>query len=81
MRPGPDVHEVAGALRVSIGLLEHLWRERGLTLVLVTHDTSLARQAQRVGVMSKGRLTIKQDNRPAPRPDTHPVAAGHDPIA
>src|ERR1700729_1070571 len=62
-----------------IGLLEHLWRERGLTLVLVTHDTSLARQAQRVGVMSKGRLTIKQDNRPGPRPETHPVTAGHDP--
>jgi putative ABC transport system ATP-binding protein len=41
-----------------IALLEHLWRERGLTLVLVTHDTSLARRAQRVGVMNKGRLTI-----------------------
>jgi putative ABC transport system ATP-binding protein len=63
-----------------IGLLEQLWRERGLTLVLVTHDTSLARQAQRVGVMSKGRLTIKQDNRPGPRPETHPVTAGHDPV-
>src|ERR1700734_240001 len=63
-----------------IGLLEHLWRERGLTLVLVTHDTSLARQAQRVGVMSKGRLTIKQDSRPGPRPETHPVTAGHDPV-
>jgi putative ABC transport system ATP-binding protein len=62
-----------------IGLLEHLWRERGLTLVLVTHDTSLARQAQRVGVMSKGRLAIKQDNRPGPRPETHPVTAAHDP--
>src|ERR1700728_1458659 len=63
-----------------IGLLEHLWHERGLTLVLVTHDTSLARQAQRVGVMSKGRLTIKQDSRPDPRPETHPVTAGHDPV-
>jgi putative ABC transport system ATP-binding protein len=41
-----------------IALLEKLWRERGLTLVLVTHDSSLARRAQRVGVMSKGRLTI-----------------------
>jgi putative ABC transport system ATP-binding protein len=41
-----------------IGLLEKLWRDRGLTLVLVTHDSSLARRAQRVGVMSKGRLTI-----------------------
>ena len=31
-----------------IGLLERLWRERGLTLVLVTHDSSVARKAQRV---------------------------------
>jgi putative ABC transport system ATP-binding protein len=42
-----------------IGLLEKLWRERGLTLVLVTHDTAIARRAQRVGVMSDGRLTIQ----------------------
>ena len=43
-----------------INLLERLWRDRGLTLVLVTHDTSIARRAQRVGVMSEGRLTIHQ---------------------
>jgi putative ABC transport system ATP-binding protein len=41
-----------------IALLEHLWRDRGLTLVLVTHDTSIASRAQRLGVMSEGRLTI-----------------------
>jgi len=58
-----------------IGLLERLWRERGLTLILVTHDTAIARQAQRVGVMSKGRLTIAKDTehppaaeKPAPAP-------------
>jgi putative ABC transport system ATP-binding protein len=45
-----------------IALLERLWRDRGLTLVLVTHDTSIARQARRVGVMSNGRLTIRQDS-------------------
>jgi putative ABC transport system ATP-binding protein len=45
-----------------IGLLEHLWRERGLTLVLVTHDTAIARRAQRVGVMINGRLTLSQDH-------------------
>jgi putative ABC transport system ATP-binding protein len=44
-----------------INLLEKLWRERGLTLVLVTHDTSIARRAQRAGVMSKGRLSVHQD--------------------
>jgi putative ABC transport system ATP-binding protein len=62
-----------------IALLERLWRERGLTLVLVTHDTSIARRAQRVGVMSKGRLTIRQDTRPGPHPESQTVVAGHDP--
>jgi putative ABC transport system ATP-binding protein len=42
-----------------IALLEHLWRERGLTLVLVTHDTAVARRAQRIGVMTNGHLTIQ----------------------
>jgi putative ABC transport system ATP-binding protein len=66
-----------------IALLEHLWRERGLTLVLVTHDSNIARQAQRVGVMSKGRLTIKQDTRNAPVPGSSPAppAPVHDPSA
>ncbi len=44
-----------------IGLLEKLWRERGLTLVLVTHDSSVARRAQRVGVIKDGKLSISQD--------------------
>jgi putative ABC transport system ATP-binding protein len=43
-----------------INVLESLWRERGLTLILVTHDTMIARRAHRVGVMSKGRLSIRQ---------------------
>ncbi len=47
-----------------MGLLEKLWREHGLTLIVVTHDSSVARRAQRIGVMRKGRLTIKQDTRP-----------------
>jgi len=53
-----------------IGLLAQLWHDLALTLVLVTHDSSLARQAQRVGVMSKGRLTIRQDTRRTPEPST-----------
>jgi putative ABC transport system ATP-binding protein len=44
-----------------INLIEKLWRERGLTLVLVTHDSAIAQRAQRVGVMSKGQLTIHRD--------------------
>jgi putative ABC transport system ATP-binding protein len=50
-----------------ITLLESLWRERGLTLVLVTHDTPIARRAQRVAVMKIGYLAIGRDtgDRPA----------------
>jgi len=43
-----------------IGLLETMWRERGLTMVLVTHDSSIARRAQRIGVMKNGRLSFKK---------------------
>jgi putative ABC transport system ATP-binding protein len=46
-----------------IGLLDTLWRERRLTLVLVSHDSSVTRRAQRIGVMSRGRLSIRQDTR------------------
>ena len=46
-----------------IGLLETMWRERGLTMVFVTHDSTVARRAQRIGVMARGRLSIRQDTR------------------
>ena len=49
-----------------IGLLERLWREQHLTLVLVTHDSAIARRAQRLGVMRNGKLSIKQDTRARP---------------
>ncbi|HEY3954834.1 MAG TPA: ATP-binding cassette domain-containing protein, partial [Streptosporangiaceae bacterium] len=42
-----------------IALLEKLWRERGLTLVLVTHDSSVARRAQRLAVMRNGQVQVK----------------------
>ncbi len=48
-------------------LLDKLWRDLGLTLVLVTHDSAVARRAQRVAIMNKGRLSIRQDTRRAGR--------------
>ncbi len=44
-------------------LLEKSWRDRGLTMVVVTHDSVVARRAQRIGVMKNGRLTFKQSAR------------------
>jgi len=41
-----------------VALLEKLWRSLNLTLVIVTHDTRVARHARRVGTMTKGRLTV-----------------------
>jgi putative ABC transport system ATP-binding protein len=57
----PDVllaDEPTGALDEQtrdeiMDLLEGIWRERGITLIIVTHDSSVAKRAQR-------RLTIKQ---------------------
>jgi putative ABC transport system ATP-binding protein len=43
-----------------IGLMEKLWQQQGLTMVVVTHDSSIARRAQRLGTMKNGKLTIKQ---------------------
>jgi putative ABC transport system ATP-binding protein len=40
-----------------ITLLEGRWRERGITLVLVTHDSAVARRARHVGRMYDGALT------------------------
>jgi ABC-type glutathione transport system ATPase component len=40
-----------------------MWRERGLTMVLVTHDSTVARRAQRIGVLKKGLLSFRQPAR------------------
>jgi putative ABC transport system ATP-binding protein len=43
-----------------IGLLEQLWRERGLTLVIVTHDSAIARRAGRRAVIEKGCVRLRE---------------------
>jgi putative ABC transport system ATP-binding protein len=49
-----------------IGLLDTLWRQHRLTLVLVTHDSAVASRAQRVGLLEYGKVTITRDERLAP---------------
>jgi putative ABC transport system ATP-binding protein len=48
-----------------LALIETLWREQGLTLALVTPDSAVARRAQRLGVVNRGRLTIQCGGAPA----------------
>jgi putative ABC transport system ATP-binding protein len=49
-----------------IALLEKLWQDRQLTVVVVTHDSTVARRAQRLGVMKNGKISIRQETRKAP---------------
>ena len=46
-----------------VDLLEGLCEEHGLTFVMVTHDSAVARRAPRLATIRKGRITIKE-NRP-----------------
>jgi putative ABC transport system ATP-binding protein len=64
-----------------ITLLERLWTDRGLTMVLVTHDSTVARRAQRVGVMQNGKLSIRQDTRRAAVPAASPAPDASAPAA
>ncbi len=41
-----------------IDLMENLWREYEVTMVLVTHDSAIASRAQRIGLMKDGLLTV-----------------------
>jgi len=43
------------------GLLERLWEARGLTVIMVTHDSELARRVPRLAQIKNGKLTIKRD--------------------
>lgn len=62
---GPDIAGGGGGYageKASPGfttLLQYRWQELGLTLVIVTHDTSAARRAQQTGVMKEGRLVAR----------------------
>ena len=56
--------------RQIMGVLEKLHREQGQTIVMVTHDRSLARQADRVMVLKDGKLERVGENPPTPATPT-----------
>lgn len=41
-------------------LLEGLWKEHGLTFVMVTHDSAIARRATRLATIRRGKLTLTE---------------------
>jgi putative ABC transport system ATP-binding protein len=57
--PTGNLDEETG--RQIMGVLEKLHREQGQTIVMVTHDRSLARFADRTLILQEGRLQ-KTDN-------------------
>ena len=43
------------------GLIEKLWQERSLTVILVTHDSAIAQRVPRLAQIKNGQLTIKRE--------------------
>jgi putative ABC transport system ATP-binding protein len=48
-----------------MALLEGLWHEYGLTFIMVTHDSVIARRAPRLATIKKGRVTVTDRPRTA----------------
>jgi putative ABC transport system ATP-binding protein len=42
-------------------VLDRMWRELGLTFVMVTHDSAIARKAPRLATIRKGRISIREN--------------------
>ncbi|WP_409470012.1 ABC transporter ATP-binding protein [Streptomyces sp. HC307] len=42
-------------------VLERMWKELGVTFIMVTHDSSIARKAPRLATIRKGRISVKEN--------------------
>jgi putative ABC transport system ATP-binding protein len=42
-------------------VLETMWKEHGLTFIMVTHDSAIAKKAPRVATIRKGRITVREN--------------------
>ncbi|KPI06045.1 Phosphonate-transporting ATPase [Actinobacteria bacterium OK074] len=42
-------------------VLEKMWKELGLTFVMVTHDSAIAKKAPRLATIRKGKITVKEN--------------------
>jgi putative ABC transport system ATP-binding protein len=46
-----------------VDLMLALWKRRGMTLVVVTHDTQVARKAPRSAIINHGALSLRNNLR------------------
>jgi len=42
-------------------VLERMWKELGLTFIMVTHDSAIAKKAPRLATIRKGRISVKEN--------------------
>ena len=42
-------------------VLERMWKEHGLTFIMVTHDSAIAKKAPRIATIRKGKITVKEN--------------------
>lgn len=42
-------------------VLERLWKEHGLTFIMVTHDSAIAKKAPRLATIRKGTITVREN--------------------
>ncbi|MFE4965057.1 ABC transporter ATP-binding protein [Streptomyces sp. NPDC056660] len=42
-------------------VLQRMWKEHGLTFIMVTHDSAIAKKAPRLATIRKGKITVKEN--------------------
>ena len=42
-------------------VLETMWKEHGLTFVMVTHDSAIAKKAPRLATIRKVKITVREN--------------------
>ncbi|OIJ65105.1 ABC transporter ATP-binding protein [Streptomyces mangrovisoli] len=42
-------------------VLDRMWKELGLTFIMVTHDSAIAKKAPRLATIRKGKITVKEN--------------------
>ena len=58
-----------------VAIMERLWKDRKLSLIVVTHDSSLARRAPRTALLDRGRLSGRSNAQKSEAAPARPAAS------